>query len=95
MQSADDGKRPYPKSQQKGQSDRQLDQSNQVSEKDGVRQHDVFEHRPVKTDRAVLNETLQILLKAAVRESRAEDLVLSEKQEENGRSHAGDRNGFA
>src|SRR5262249_50423870 len=52
-------------------------------------QNDARENWPIEFDSTSLNVTFQILLKAAMRESRAEQLVLSEQNEKNRSRDAG------
>src|SRR4029077_20935238 len=80
--------RPYPDSQQQAHSYKQLDHSDQISEKLRVRQHQVSQNRLIEAHRAVLDETLKVLLESAVSELGAENLVLAEEQKENRRGYA-------
>ena len=86
--------RPYPDSQQQAHSDKHFDGSDQISEENSVRQHQVGQDRLIKTDGAALNEALEILLESAMGKLGAENLVLAEKQKEGRRSDADDGNGF-
>ncbi len=85
---------PYPDSQQQARSNKHFDGSDQISEENSVRQHEVGQDRLIKTDSAALNEALEILLEPAMGKLGAENLVLAEKQKEGGRSDPDDGNGF-
>ncbi len=68
--------------------------SDQITKKYGVRQNQIGQNRLVEADRAVLDETLQVLLKTAMSELGAENLVLAEKQKKNRSSNTNYRDGL-
>lgn len=94
VQSAQHGRGPNPESHQQADSDKEFDHPYQISEKHGVRQHQISQNRLVETDCAILDKSLKILLESAMSKLGAENLVLTENQKEGRRDDADDRNGF-
>jgi hypothetical protein len=83
---------PYP--QQQRHSDKHFDRAHHVAQKYRVREHLVGKNRTVETDRTARDVAPQIPLKSAVGKAGAEEFVLAEQDEKDGRGHAHDGNGL-
>src|SRR5580704_5941869 len=84
--------RSYPNPHHQRHADKHLDGSNHISKKYRVRQHHLRKNWPVEANSGALNAAAQIFLESAVRESRPEQLILTEKNKEDRRGHAYYRN---
>src|SRR5215468_11300061 len=73
-QNAHDACRTYPKSDEQRNTDKQLDNANNISEKYRMRQNNRRQHRPVKAHDTVRNVVLQIGLETTVRKLRPSHL---------------------
>jgi cell fate (sporulation/competence/biofilm development) regulator YlbF (YheA/YmcA/DUF963 family) len=76
---AKNARRADPQSQEQRDSNQQFDDSDRITEKDRMRQHDVGQKWAIETYCRASNVLAEIILKAAVGESRSGHLILAEK----------------